>query len=172
MDDYENADDPEGEPPLVAARRRDARHDGGVRLCPPWRADVLGVEIGASVAHAEEVTDVSTWENATKSYGSNQTVKVMNGDTELAAFTTNADVTLSYTPSSGDGTNETIAVTTSSKGFKDVTIYANTTLVWNRDVAPDGFTARLSGGGASFVGGGVSAYDVKLAADSTADATI
>lgn len=31
-------------------------------FAPPWRADVLGVEIGASVAHAEEVTDVSTWE--------------------------------------------------------------------------------------------------------------
>ena len=130
MDDHENADDPEGEPPLVAARRRDARHDGGVRLCPPpWRADVLGVEIGASVAHAEEVTDVTTWENARKSYGSNQTVKVMNGDTELAAFTTNGYVTLSYTPSSGDGTNETIAVKTNQKGFKDVTIYANTTLL-------------------------------------------
>ena len=96
---------------------------------PPWRADVLGVEIGASVAHAEEVTDVTTWENARKSYGSNQTVKVMNGDTELAAFTTNGYVTLSYTPSSGDGTNETIAVKTNQKGFKDVTIYANTTLL-------------------------------------------
>ena len=96
----------------------------------------------------------------------------MNGDTELAAFTTNADVTLSYTPSSGDGTNGSIAVTTSSRGFKDVTIYENTTLLWKNNIAPAGFTARLSGGGASFVGGGVSAYDVKLAADSTADATI
>ena len=84
-------------------------------FAPPWRADVLGVEIGASVAHAEEVTDVSTWENARKSYGSNQTVKVMNGDTELAAFTTNGYVTLSYTPSSGDGTNGSITVDTWEK---------------------------------------------------------
>lgn len=170
MDDYENADDPEGEPPLVAARRRDARHDGGVRLCPPWRADVLGVEIGASVAHAEKVTDVSTWENATKSYGSNQTVKVKNGDKVLAAFTTNANVTLSYTPSSGDGTNGSIKVNAwSNNCFRNVTIYENTTLLWKNDMAPAGFTAKLSGGGASFSGG---AATVKLAADSTADATI
>ena len=84
-------------------------------FAPPWRADVLGVEIGASVAHAEKVTDVSTWENATKSYGSNQTVKVKNGDKVLAAFTTNANVTLSYTPSSGDGTNGSITVDTWAK---------------------------------------------------------
>ncbi len=93
----------------------------------------------------------------------------MNGDTELAAFTTNADVTLSYTPSSGDGTNGSIAVTTSSRGFKDVTIYENTTLLWKNNIAPAGFTAKLSGGGASFSG---EAATVKLAADSTADATI
>ena len=140
-------------------------------FAPPWRADVLGVEIGASVAHAEEVTDVSTWENARKSYGSNQTVKVMNGDTELAAFTTNANVTLSYTPSSGDGTNGSITVDTWAKNcFRDATIYANTKLIWNgcNGERPT-FTAKLSGGGASFSGGSAT---VKLAADSTADATI
>ena len=137
---------------------------------PPWRADVLGVEIGASVAHAEEVTDVSTWENATKSYGSNQTVKVKNGDKVLAAFTTNANVTLSYTPSSGDGTNGSIKVNAwSNNCFRNVTIYENTTLLWKNDMAPAGFTAKLSGGGASFSGGSAT---VKLAADSTADATI
>ena len=139
-------------------------------FAPPWRADVLGVEIGASVAHAEEVTDVSTWENATKSYGSNQTVKVKNGDKVLAAFTTNANVTLSYTPSSGDGTNGSIKVNAwSNNCFRNVTIYENTTLLWKNDMAPAGFTAKLSGGGASFSGG---AATVKLAADSTADATI
>ena len=140
-------------------------------FAPLWRADVLGVEIGASVAHAEEVTDVSTWENARKSYGSNQTVKVMNGDTELAAFTTNANVTLSYTPSSGDGTNGSITVDTWAKNcFRDATIYANTKLIWNgcNGERPT-FTAKLSGGGASFSGGSAT---VKLAADSTADATI
>ena len=140
-------------------------------FAPPWRADVLGVEIGASVAHAEEVTDVSTWENARKSYGSNQTVKVMNGDTELAAFTTNGYVTLSYTPSSGDGTNGSITVDTWAKNcFRDATIYANTKLIWNgcNGERPT-FTAKLSGGGASFSGGSAT---VKLAADSTADATI
>ena len=128
------------------------------------------MEIGASVAHAEEVTDVSTWENATKSYGSNQTVKVKNGDKVLAAFTTNANVTLSDTPSSGDGTNGSIKVNAwSNNCFRNVTIYENTTLLWKNDMAPAGFTAKLSGGGASFSGG---AATVKLAADSTADATI
>ena len=137
-----------------------------------YRADVLGVEIGASVAHAETVTDVSTWENATKSYGSNQTVKVMNGDKVLAAFTTNANVTLSYTPSSGDGTNGSITVDTWDQNcFRDATIYANTNLIWHgyNGVLPPTFTVTLSGGGASIRG---AVYDVKLAADSTADAKI
>ena len=95
----------------------------------------------------------------------------MNGDTELAAFTTNANVTLSYTPSSGDGTNGSITVDTWAKNcFRDATIYANTKLIWNgcNGERPT-FTAKLSGGGASFSGGSAT---VKLAADSTADATI
>ena len=96
----------------------------------------------------------------------------MNGDTVLAAFTTNANVTLSYTPSSGDGTNGSITVDTWDKNcFRDATIYANTKLIWNGcGGEPPTFTATLSGGGASYSNGGTAT--VKLAADSTADATI
>ena len=95
----------------------------------------------------------------------------MNGDTELAAFTTNGYVTLSYTPSSGDGTNGSITVDTWEKNcFRDATIYANTKLIWHGcgGEMPT-FTVTLSGGGASIGGADC---DVKLAADSTGDATI
>lgn len=103
---------------------------------PPCWTDALGVEIGASVAHAEtadgeyKVIDVSGWGNSWQYFKNDGEVKLVKGGTVLATFTApkandlEPSAWLSY--SSEGPANGTI--TMANRRIDDVTIYENTKL--------------------------------------------
>ena len=146
---------------------------------PPCWTNDLGVEIGASVAHAETAEDgykevkVSGWGNSRQSFRNGEKVRLVKDDgTALATFTapTVNDIStpayLSYSP---DGAKNG-TITMDGERIKDVTIYENTKLKWDVFAYPDpGSSITLKGEGASYIYCG---FDEVTLAEGSKEATI